>query len=58
MDHDETPYPLTRSCIYYLFILFIAFSFKELVKGHYPGLVTRGGNVTHKYFHGNEKVGS
>jgi hypothetical protein len=37
---------------------FIVFSFKKLIKGHCPGMVTSGGNVTHKRFHGNEKVGS
>ena len=31
------------------FIL-IAFSFKKLVRGHCPGVVTSGGNVTHKHF--------
>ena len=30
--------------------LFIAFSFKKLVRGHCPGVVTSGGNVTHKHF--------
>jgi hypothetical protein len=27
-----------------------SFSSKMLVKGHYPGLVTSGGNVSHKHF--------
>ena len=48
------------------FILFvilssIAFSFsfaQEIIRGHCPGVVTSGDNVTHKYFHRNEKVGS
>jgi hypothetical protein len=40
-----------------LFSLFI-FSFKRLIRGHCPGMVTSGGNVTHKYFHKNEKAGS
>ena len=31
-----------------LFLLF--FSFKNLVRGHCPGVVTSGGNVTHKHF--------
>jgi hypothetical protein len=26
------------------------FSFKRLVRGHCPGVVTSGGNVTHKHF--------
>jgi hypothetical protein len=30
--------------------IFIAFSFKKLVRGHCPGVVTSGGNVTHKHF--------
>jgi hypothetical protein len=33
----------------YLFI----FSFKRLIRGHCPGVVTSGGSVTHKYFHIN-----
>jgi hypothetical protein len=33
----------------FIFIV-IAFSFKKLVRGHYPGMVTNGGNVTHKHF--------
>ena len=28
----------------------IAFSFKKLVRGHRPGVVTSGDNVTHKHF--------
>jgi hypothetical protein len=39
-------------------LFFIAFSFKKLIRGHCPGVVTSGGNVTHKHFHGNEKAGS
>jgi hypothetical protein len=41
---------------YYLF--FTDFSSKKLIRGHCHGVVTSGGNVTHKHFHGNEKVGS
>jgi hypothetical protein len=37
---------------------FIVFSFKKIIRGHCPSVVTSGGNVTHKHFHGNEKVGS
>jgi hypothetical protein len=33
---------------YLLLLLF--FSFKRLVRGHFPGMVTSGGNVTHKHF--------
>jgi hypothetical protein len=32
--------------IFYL----IYFSFNRLVKGHFPGMVTNGDNVTHKHF--------
>jgi hypothetical protein len=28
----------------------ISFSFKRLVRGHFPGVVTSGENVTHKHF--------
>jgi hypothetical protein len=28
----------------------IAFSFKRIVGGHYPGVVTSGDSVTHKHF--------
>jgi hypothetical protein len=34
---------------FYLFYL-IVFSFKRLVRGHCPGVVTSGDNVTHKHF--------
>ena len=37
-----------HSCL--LSFIFIAFSFKRLVRGHYPDVVTSGGNVTHKHF--------
>jgi hypothetical protein len=33
----------------FIFIL-IDFSFKKLVRGQFPGMVTSGGNVTHKHF--------
>jgi hypothetical protein len=47
------PSPLMPFILYsYLFF------FKKLIRGHYPGVVTNGGSVTHKYFHRNEKVGS
>jgi hypothetical protein len=39
------------------FILYLFF-FKKIIRGHYPGLVTSGDSVTHKYFHRNEKDGS
>jgi hypothetical protein len=42
----------------FIILFFIAFSFKKLIRGHCSGVVTSGGNVTHKHFHGNEKAGS
>jgi hypothetical protein len=41
----------------FILISLLFFSFKKLIKGHCPGVVTSGGNVTHKHFHGNEKAG-
>jgi hypothetical protein len=43
--------------MHFIFIL-ISFYFKKLIKVHYPSVLTSGGNVTHKHFHENEKVGS
>jgi hypothetical protein len=45
-----------HSCLYsfYSFIFFV----QELIRGHCLGMVTRANNVTHKYFHRDEKVGS
>jgi hypothetical protein len=40
----------------FMFILY-CFFFKKPIRGHCPGVVTSGGNVTLKHFHGNEKVG-
>jgi hypothetical protein len=46
-----------------LFFLFLFYSFiflffvRELTKGHCLGMVTRDDNVTHKYFHRDEKAG-
>ena len=34
---------------FYLFILLL-FSFKRIVEGHYPGMVTSGDSVIHKHF--------
>jgi hypothetical protein len=42
----------------FLSLFFIAFSFKKLIREHCLGMVTSGGSVTHKQFHGNEKAGS
>jgi hypothetical protein len=35
---------------FYLFLIAFFFSFKRLVRGHCPGVVTSGDNVTHKHF--------
>ena len=40
------PTPFNSIYIFYL----IAFSFKRLVRGHCPSVVTNGNNVTHKHF--------
>jgi hypothetical protein len=37
-----------ESCL--LSFILISFSFKRLVRGHYPTMVTGGVNVTHKHF--------
>jgi hypothetical protein len=42
----------------YSFYSFICFFVQKLIRGHYLGMVTRSDNVTHKYFHKDEKVGS
>jgi hypothetical protein len=36
--------------IHALYLYIYCFFFKKLVKGHSPGVVTNGGNVTHKHF--------
>jgi hypothetical protein len=44
-----------------ILLSFIAFPFffvQELIRGYCLGVVTSGGNITHKYFPRNEKVGS
>jgi hypothetical protein len=43
--------------LYFLFLLLFPF-IQGLNGGHYLGMVTRADNVTHKYFHRDEKVGS
>jgi hypothetical protein len=45
--------------IIFVILSFIAFSFsfsQEIIRGHCPGVVTSGDNITHKHFHRNEKV--
>ena len=43
------------NCFQAQFMPFILYSylflFKKLIRGHCPGVVTSGGNITHKYFH-------
>jgi hypothetical protein len=34
---------------YSLFFILYFFFLKKLIRGHYPGVVTNGDNVTHKY---------
>jgi hypothetical protein len=48
--------PLFFSFIFFLFFFF--FFIQGLTRGHYLGMVTRANNVTQKYFHRDEKVGS
>jgi hypothetical protein len=38
----------------FILISLLLFSFKKLIRGYCPDVVTSGGNVTHKHFHGNE----
>jgi hypothetical protein len=47
-----------HSCPYsfYLFIYFLFIFVQELIRGHFPGMVTSGGNFTNKYFHRNERL--
>jgi hypothetical protein len=45
--------------VLFVILFFYCFSFvQELIKGHCLGMVTRADNVTHKYFHRDEKAGS
>jgi hypothetical protein len=45
-----------HSCLLF-FLLFYLFIFvQELIRGHYPSVVTSGDSVTHKYFHRNERL--
>jgi hypothetical protein len=45
-----------HSCLLFFYLLLILV--QELIMGHCPGVVTTSDNVTHKYFHRNEKAGS
>jgi hypothetical protein len=49
-----------HSCLYfvYSFHSFIFFFVQNLIRVHCLGMVTRADNITHKYFHRDEKVGS
>jgi hypothetical protein len=42
----------------FIILFFITFSFEKLIRGHFLGVMTSGGNVTHNHFHGNDKVSS
>ena len=42
--------------LFYSFIAFLFLFVQELVRGHFPGVVTSGGSITHKYFHKNERL--
>jgi hypothetical protein len=46
-----------HSCLYSFYSCFILF-IQELTRGHCLGMVTRADNVTHKYFHRDEKADS
>jgi hypothetical protein len=43
---------------FYLFFLLLFLFIQGLTRGHCLGMVTKADNVTHKYFHRDEKVGS
>ena len=50
-----------HSCLYSFyscFILLFTFFVQELTRGHCLGMVTSVDNVSHKYVHKDEKVGS
>jgi hypothetical protein len=36
--------------IHFFYLYSYFFFFKKLVRGHFPGMVNSGGNVTHKHF--------
>jgi hypothetical protein len=58
MQFFPSPFMPLFFLLFYSFIAFF-FSFaQEIIRGHCPGVVTSGDNVTHKYFHRNEKAGS
>jgi hypothetical protein len=57
MQFFPSPFlPLFFSFISFFFFFF--FFIQGLIRGHCLGMVTRADNVTHKYFHRDEKVGS
>ena len=49
-----------HSCLYSFLFFYSLFAFfvQEIIRGHCLGMVTRANNVTHKYFHRDEKAGS
>jgi hypothetical protein len=42
----------------FFYLFFLLFFIQEVTRGHCLGMVTRVDNVTHKYFHRDEKAGS
>jgi hypothetical protein len=52
------PSPLLPLFFLYLLFLLLFLFIQGLTGGHCLGMVTRADNVTHKYFHRDEKAGS
>jgi hypothetical protein len=50
------PSPFLPLFFFILLLLFFFLFVQELIRGHYPSVVTSGGSVTHKYFHRNERL--
>jgi hypothetical protein len=57
MQIFPSPFLPFYSFIYFFFLLLFIFV-QGLTKGHSLGMVTRVDNVTHKYFHRDDKAGS
>jgi hypothetical protein len=51
-------FPLFFFLLYSFAFLLLFLFIQELTRGHCLGMVTRADNVTHKYFHRDEKAGS
>jgi hypothetical protein len=51
--------PFLAFILFFIHFFFFFFLFIQgLTRGHCLGVVTRADNVTHKYFHRDDKVGS